>query len=212
MNPDTTPRRKRPMFLYILIALAVVVVGLIVVVAMQPSEFQVVRTTTMAAPPDAIFAQVNDFHKWEAWNPWAKIDPAMKQEYSGEDAGVGAKYAWEGNNQVGSGRMTIIESKPSESIAVQLDFEKPMKGTSVATFTFEPDDGNTRVTWQMAGDNNFMGKAIGLVMNMDTMIGGNFEQGLADMKAVAEAEAQDAPASTTRSAEPAVDSVAQPNL
>jgi len=154
---------------------------------MQPSEFRVVRSATISAPPPAVFAQVNDFHKWEAWNPWAKIDPAMKQGYEGTPAGVGAIYIWAGNNEVGEGRMTITESRPSELIRIKLEFFKPFAATNSAEFTFKPEGNQTAVTWRMSGENNFLAKAIHLFVNMDKMIGGQFEKGLADMKLLVEA-------------------------
>jgi uncharacterized protein YndB with AHSA1/START domain len=170
----------------ILIALAVIVVVFAVIVALQPSEFRVARTATISVPPPAVFAQVNDFHKWEAWNPWGKIDPAMKQTYEGTPDGTGAVYTWSGNNEVGEGRMTITESRPSDLIRIKLEFLKPFAGTSIAEFTFKPEGTQTMVTWSMAGKNNFMAKAFGLFMNMDKMIGGQFDKGLAQMKSVAE--------------------------
>ena len=174
----------------ILLALVVIVAVLVVVVAIQPAEFQVTRTATMAAPAPVVFAQVNDFRKWEAWNPWARIDPAMKQTYAGAPAGMGAVYTWAGNHEVGEGRMTIIESRPSDLIRVRLDFAKPFAGTSVAEFTFKPAGERTAVTWSMRGTNTFVAKAIHLVVNMDRMLGGQFDQGLAQMKSVAEAAAR----------------------
>jgi Polyketide cyclase / dehydrase and lipid transport len=174
------------MLLKILIAIAIVIV-FVVVVAMQPSEFRVARSATISAPPPAVFAQVNDFHKWEAWNPWGKIDPAMKQTYEGAPAGVGAIYTWVGNKNVGEGRMTLTESRPSDLIRIKLEFFKPFAGTNIAEFTFKPAGNQTAVTWSMAGKNNFMAKAIHLFMNMDKMIGGQFETGLAQMKSIVEA-------------------------
>ena len=171
----------------ILIALAVIIVVLVVIVALQPSDFRVTRSTTISAPPPAVFAQVNDFHKWQAWNPWGKIDPAMKQTYEGAPAGTGAIYTWSGNNEVGEGRMTITDSRPNELIRVKLEFFKPFTATNTADFTFKPEGNQTVVSWSMFGDKNFMAKAIHLVMNMDKMIGGQFEKGLADMKSVVEA-------------------------
>ena len=171
----------------ILIAVAVIIVVLAVIVALQPSEFRVARSATISAPAPAVFAQVNDFHKWEAWNPWGKIDPAMKQSYEGAPAGTGAIYTWAGNNEVGEGRMTIIENRPSELIRVKLEFFKPFAATNTAEFTFKPEANQTVVTWSMFGENNFMAKAIHLFMNMDKMIGGQFEKGLASMKSIVEA-------------------------
>ena len=171
----------------ILITLAVIVVVFVGVVAMQPSEFRIVRTATMSAPAPAVFAQVNDFHKWEAWSPWAKLDPAAKNSFEGPPAGTGAIFRWAGNNQVGEGSMTITESRPNELIRFNLEFLKPMAGTSTAEFTFKPEGDQTTVTWSMSGKNNFIAKAICLFMNMDTMVGGKFEEGLAAMKSIVEA-------------------------
>ena len=174
------------MLMKILIALAVIVVVFLAIVATRPAEFRVARTATIAAPPPAVFAQVNDFHKWVAWNPWGKIDPAMKQTYEGAPEGAGAIYTWVGNNEVGQGRMTIVESRPSDRIRIALEFEKPFRATNTAEFTFKPEGDRTVVTWSMVGHNNFVAKAVHLFMDMDKMIGGNFEKGLADMKSVVE--------------------------
>jgi polyketide cyclase/dehydrase/lipid transport protein len=171
----------------ILGALAVVVAGLAVVIALQPSDFRVSRTASIAAPAPVVFAQVNDFHNWTAWSPWAKLDPAMKQTYEGAAAGTGAIYTWVGNREVGEGRMTIVESRPGELIRVKLDFVKPLAGTSVAEFTFRADGDRTAVTWTMTGEKSFVAKAIHVVLSMDRMVGDQFEKGLAAMKTVAEA-------------------------
>ena len=171
----------------ILIAVAVIIVVMVVIVALQPTEFRVARSTTISAPAPAVFAQVNDFHKWEAWNPWGKIDPAMKQTYEGAPAGIGAIYTWAGNNEVGEGRMTLTESRPSELIRIKMEFFKPFAGISTAEFTFKPEGNQTAVTWRMSGENNFMAKAMHLFMNMDKMIGGQFDKGLAQMKSIVEA-------------------------
>ncbi len=157
---------------------------------LMPAEFRVARSATIAAPPPAVFAQVNDFHRWKAWNPWAKLDPAMKETYEGAPAGVGAVYSWLGNGKVGRGRMTLTESRPSELIRIRLEFWKPFAATNTAEFTFRPEGPRTVVTWSMAGKNTFAGKAMSIVIDMDRMIGGNFEQGLADMKAVVEGSAR----------------------
>jgi hypothetical protein len=175
------------MLVKILIVLAVIVVGLASVIALQPARYRVSRSITIAAPAPVVFAQVNDFHNWSAWSPWEKIDPAMKRTYAGPPAGAGAAYSWVGNREVGEGRMTIAESHPSDRIRVDLEFVKPFAGTSVAEFTFRPEGDRTVVTWSMTGDKNFIAKAIHLVMNMDRMIGDQFDKGLAAMKTVAEA-------------------------
>jgi uncharacterized protein YndB with AHSA1/START domain len=174
------------MLVKILIVLAIIVVVLIVIVTLQPSDFRVTRNATISASAPAVFAQVNDFHKWEAWNPWGKIDPAMKHTYEGAPAGTGAIYTWIGNKEVGEGRMTIVESRPSDLIRIKMEFFKPFAGISTAEFTFKPESKQTAVTWSMSGDKNFMAKAIHLFMNMDKMIGGQFEKGLAEMKSIVE--------------------------
>jgi len=170
-----------------LIAFAIIFLVLAVIVALQPPEFRIARSITIATPPAVVFAQVDDFHKWQAWNPWGKVDPAMKQTYEGAPSGTGAIYTWAGNNEVGEGRMTITESRPTDLIRVKLEFLKPFAATHTADFTFKPAGNQTLVTWSMFGEKNFMAKAVHLVMNMDKMIGGQFEKGLADMKSAAEA-------------------------
>jgi hypothetical protein len=170
----------------ILIAIAVVVVLFVLIVALRPSQFRVSRSARMSAPPDWIFPHVNELHKWEAWNPWGKLDPDTKLVYDGPPAGVGATYSWAGNNQVGEGRNTIVNSKPNERVLLRLDFAKPMKATNMAEFTFVPDGSQTVVTWTMTGKNNFVGKAFGLFINCDKMCGGQFEKGLAAMKSLVE--------------------------
>ncbi|MCI0526494.1 MAG: SRPBCC family protein [Nitrospira sp.] len=171
----------------ILIAIGVIIIAVVVVVAMQPSEFHVVRMATMSAPAPAIFAQVNDFHNWEAWSPWAKLDPAMKKTYEGAPAGTGAISTWAGNNQVGEGHATITESRPSDLIRIELEFVRPFAATNTVEFTFKPEGNQTAVTWSMSGKNNFIAKAVHLFMDMDKMVGGDFEKGLAQMKSVVEA-------------------------
>jgi len=177
------------MFLDILILVAIVLVVLIVIVALQPSEFRVERSGSISAPSSVVFAQVNDLHKWEAWSPWAKLDPTAKNSFEGPVAGTGSSMAWVGNNKVGEGRMTITESRPDELIRFRLDFVKPFKGTNTAEFAFKSNGGQTVVTWSMSGKNTFMGKAIGLLLNCGKMIGSQFEKGLADLKSVSEAAA-----------------------
>lgn len=178
------------MFKKILIALALIVIALIVVIALQPAEFRVTRSTTIAAPAPAVFDHVNDFRKWDAWSPWAKLDPAMKKTHEGAQSGVGSIYSWSGNDQVGEGRMTLTDSRPSELVRIKLEFKKPFEATNTTEFSFKPEADKTLVTWSMFGTNNFMAKAFGLFMNMDKMIGGDFDKGLAQLKSVAEAAAK----------------------
>jgi hypothetical protein len=175
------------MLLKLLLIAAVVLALLIVFIATRPAAFHVTRSKSIAAPPAAVFPHVNNFHKWTAWSPWEKIDPALQRTYSGAEAGVGAVYAWKGNSQVGQGSMTILESRPNELIKFRLDFVKPFAGTNYADFTFTPTGSGTEVTWTMTGSLNFITKGIGLVMSMDKMIGGPFDEGLNNLRAITEA-------------------------
>ncbi|HEX4264859.1 MAG TPA: SRPBCC family protein [Verrucomicrobiae bacterium] len=170
----------------IIIAVAVIVVLFVVIVAMRPSDFRITRTGRISAPVEMVFGNVNDFHRWEAWSPWAKMDPNAKSTFTGPAAGAGTSMAWDGNNKVGAGRMTILESRPGEVIRINLEFFKPFKATNLAEFTFKPEGNQTGVTWTMSGKNNFMGKAIGLLMNCDKMIGAQFEQGLANLNSASQ--------------------------
>lgn len=174
----------------ILIALVLIIVVFAIVVATRPAEFRIARSTTIAAPAEVVFAQVNDLHKWDAWSPWAKLDPAMKQTHEGAPAGPGAVYSWAGNREVGEGRMTITESRPSELIRIKLEFIKPFAAVNTTEFTFAPEGNQTQVAWTMTGTNNFMAKAFCMFMSMDKMVGGQFKKGLADLKSVAEAAAK----------------------
>ena len=172
----------------IIVGLAIFLILFIGVVSMQPADFRVARTATIAAPAPAVFAQVNDLHNWEAWSPWAKLDPAMKQSYEGPSSGTGAVYKWAGNSEVGEGSTTITESRPNELVRMKLEMLKPFAATNDVEFTFKPAGDQTDVTWSMAGQKNFMFKAIGLFMDCDKMCGDQFEQGLAQLKSTVETE------------------------
>lgn len=177
------------MLIKILIGLAVIVVAFAIIVAMRPADFRIVRSTTIAAPPEAVFAQVNDLHQWQSWSPWEKLDPQMSRTFLGPPAGVGATYRWVGNKKAGEGVMRIAESRPAYLVRLDLEFIKPFAANNVAEFKFEPEGGKTQVTWSMTGRNGFMGKAFCMVMDMDKMVGADFEKGLAAMKSVAESRA-----------------------
>jgi hypothetical protein len=173
---------------------AVVVLGLIVggfciVVAMQPSTYHIERSAAMAAPPEVVFAQVNDFHNWQAWSPWSKLDPNAKEIFEGPAAGEGAVFRWSGNAEVGEGSMTITESVPHERIKIRLDFVKPMEDTAAVEFTFKPQGEQTEVTWSMDGQNGFIGRAFCLLMNMDmeAMVGDSYAEGLKNIESIVEA-------------------------
>jgi hypothetical protein len=174
------------MWKWILLGLGGVIGAFLIVVAMQPSDFKVERSATMRAPAPAAFAQVNDFQNWRGWSPWEKVDPALKRQYEGPKAGTGSVYAWQGNSDVGEGRMTITESKPGELVRIRLEFFKPFAAVNQADFTFKPAGDSTTVTWTMTGQNNFVSRAICMFVSMDKMVGGMFEQGLTQMKTVVE--------------------------
>ena len=180
------------MFKKILIGLAVALAGLAGVISTRPSTFTVQRSATIQAPPDIAFALVNDFHRWGEWSPWDKRDPNMKRAFEGASAGAGAKYGWTGNDDVGEGRMTIEESKANELVHIKLEFLKPWEATNTTLFTFKPEGEGTTVTWKMEGNNTFMGKAFSMVMDMDGMIGKDFEEGLANMNTAAQARGEEA--------------------
>ena len=178
------------MLLYILLGLAVIVVGFIAVVATRPGDFRITRSAAITAPPAIVFAQVNDLRKWQEFSPWAKMDPAAKNTYEGPATGVGAVFKWDGNKKVGAGIMTIIESRANELVRFKLEFLQPYQATNQVDFIFKAEAAQTVVTWNMAGKSNFVMKAMGLFMNFDEMIGGQFEAGLATLKALTEAAAK----------------------
>ena len=171
----------------VVIALAAIVVIFVIVVVFQPADFRVERTTTIAAPQADVFAKVNDFHQWDAWSPWAKLDPDAKITFEGPDSGQGTVMTWVGNDKVGEGKMTLTESQPNELVKLKVDFVKPFEGTATQEFALKPQGDQTAVTWSMQGHNNsFIQKAFCLVMNGKKMIGDDLEKGLAQLKTVAE--------------------------
>lgn len=170
----------------ILLALVVLIAAFAVYIAVQPSEFSISRSAEMAAPPADVFAQVNDFHKWQEWSPWAKLDPKAKATFDGPESGKGAGFAWDGNSEVGAGRMTITESKPNELILIKLDFLKPFEGTNNVEFMFNPKGDKTLVTWSMKGHNGFLARAACTLMNMKGEVEKQYEKGLANIKAIVE--------------------------
>lgn len=173
----------------ILLSAALVIAGLLVVVALQPDDFRVTRSAVISAPAPAVFEQINNFQRWNDWSPWARLDPQAKNTFEGPPSGVGATFAWAGNHEVGEGRMTITESRAAELIRMKLEFIKPMAATNITEFSFRPKGEQTEVTWSMAGRNNFIGKAVGLIFNCEKMVGGRFEQGLANLNATVAAAA-----------------------
>ncbi len=174
------------MLIPVLITLAAIVALFVFIVILRPNDFRVSRSVKMTAPASKAFEQVNDLHCMNAWNPWVKLDPSIKQTYEGAASGVGASYSWDGNRNVGAGRQTIVESRPHEFVRIMLEFFRPFAGVNEAQFTFVPEGVQTVVTWSMTGKLNFIMKAMGLFMSMDKMCGTSFEKGLADMKAIVE--------------------------
>lgn len=170
---------------YILIGVVVLLVMLVIVIAMQPDDFHYERSAKMNAAPAAVFTHVNDLQKWDAWSPWAKMDPDAKTTFEGPQSGLNAAMSWDGK-KTGQGKMTIIDSQANEQVKFKLEFYKPMAGVSTATFTFKPDNGGTLVSWGMEGKSNFIGKAMSLLMNCGKMMNTQFDSGLANLKTIVE--------------------------
>ena len=168
------------------IVIVVLIAGVLILAATKPDTFRVQRAASIKAPPDKIFALINDFNRWGGWSPWEKKDPAMKRTFGATTSGKGAVYAWEGNKDVGQGRMEIAESIPPSKIALNLDFVKPFEAHNLVEFTLEPKGDATNVTWAMQGDTPYFAKIIHVFINMDKMVGKDFETGLANLKTIAE--------------------------
>ena len=170
----------------IVIALLLTFALLGVFIVMQPDDFTISRTTTMAAAPERIFAEVNDFHRWDAWSPWAKLDPNMNTEIKGPESGKGSVYSWTGDQEVGEGSMTIIESTSPNLVKIDLHFIRPFDSSSVTEFKITPAGSDSNVDWTMVGKHNLMSKAFSLFVDLDKAIGTDLEKGLSQLKAVAE--------------------------
>jgi uncharacterized protein YndB with AHSA1/START domain len=174
------------MFKKIVLVVVLIVAVILIIAAFKPSNFTVQRTATIQAPPEKVFPLINDYHNWPAWSPWEKLDPSMKRSLSGPPSGTGAVYEWEGNSKAGQGRMEITESVPSSKVGIRLDFIKPMEGHDNVQFNLQPNGNSTTVTWTMSGPVSYPAKVMTVFVSMDKMIGGDFETGLANMKAAAE--------------------------
>jgi hypothetical protein len=170
----------------ILAVLVVLIAAFAGYVALQPDELLVQRQATIAAPPAAVFEQVNDLKKWDAWSPWAKMDPNAKIGFEGPAAGKDAAFTWSGNDKIGEGRMTIVDSRPAELVDIKVDFTKPFENSSSSKFELKPEANQTLVTWSMGGRQNFIEKAMCIVFNGKKMISDEMEKGLSNLKAVAE--------------------------
>ncbi len=170
----------------IALALVALIAGVLIFATTKPDTFTVQRSTTIKAPPEKIFAVLNDFRRWTEWSPWEKLDPAMKRTLGGAPAGKGATYAWEGNGQAGAGRMEIVESTLASKVGIQLDFIKPFEGHNLTAFTLTPQGDATQVNWTMSGPTPFVSKLMQVFVDMDQMIGKDFEEGLANLKTLTE--------------------------
>jgi hypothetical protein len=170
----------------IALALLLILAAVLAFAATRPDTFHVKRATAIKAPPEKIFPLVNDFKRWGAWSPYENRDAHMKRTYSGTPAGKGSTYSWEGNKDVGAGRMEIVEAAPPGRVAIKLDFTRPFEAHNSVVFTMVPAGDATEVTWDMQGPANYLSKLIGLFIDIDTMVGKDFEAGLANLKAAAE--------------------------
>jgi uncharacterized protein YndB with AHSA1/START domain len=170
----------------ILITLAVLIGGVLLLASTKPDDFSVKRSVAIKAPPEKVFALINDFNRWPVWSPWEKLDPAMSRSFSGASSGQGAIYGWKGNSDVGEGRMEILQSTPSSRVVIKLDFISPFEAHNTAEFTLESKTDATAVTWTMVGPMPFASKLMSVFASMDTLVGKDFEAGLANMKTAAE--------------------------
>jgi uncharacterized protein YndB with AHSA1/START domain len=169
------------------LTLLVLLVALFAYAATRPDSFTIQRSTSIKAPPEKIYPLISDFHRWSAWSPYEKMDTTMKKTYSGASSGAGAVYEWEGNSNVGKGRMEIADATPPSKVGIKLDFLEPFEAHNRAEFTLEPKaDSTTTVTWSMHGQNLYIGKVMSVFVSMERMIGKDFETGLANLKAIAE--------------------------
>jgi uncharacterized protein YndB with AHSA1/START domain len=173
----------------VLMGVAAFVVLFVLLVVTRPGTVHIERSRVIAAPPHVVFSILNDLHKFDSWSPWAKLDPNMAKDFSGAESGVGASYHWAGNDDVGEGRMTITAAEPGARVEEKLEFIKPFADTNTATYALAPEGEGTKVTWSLHGDASFMEKAMAMFMDMDGMVGKDFEEGLGNLDGVAQAEA-----------------------
>ena len=162
------------------------IVALLIYAATRPDTFRLQRSITINAPPDRVFPFLNDFHQWPLWSPWERMDPNMRKTHSGSTQSRGAVYEWDGNKNVGTGRLEIVESVPPSTVKIKLDFFKPFEAHNTTEFTLDGRDGSTNVTWAMHGPQPYMMKVMSIIMNSDKMVGGQFETGLGNLTALAE--------------------------
>ena len=174
------------MWMTILLVIVAIFAIIVLLASRQPDGFQIVRSATVQAPPDRVFPLINDFHNWLKWSPWEKLDPAMKKDFGGPASGVGSSYAWSGNSKAGEGRMEITESEAPSRVKLDLNFIRPFKSNNTTQFDLSPSGNGTNVNWTMNGSANFMTKIWMIFVNMDKMVGKDFEEGLMNLKRVTE--------------------------
>ena len=173
----------------IAIAVVALVGAVLIFAATKPDTFRIERSTLIKAPPERVFALIDDFHQWEKWSPWERIDPQLQRTYSGANSGKGAVYAWNGNKDVGAGRMEIVESTPPAKIVLTLDFSAPFEAHNLVQFSLDPQGDATKLTQAMYGPSPYVSKLMGIFFDMDKMVGDKYEEGLASIKALAEKNA-----------------------
>jgi len=174
------------MFKMIVIVVVVLIGAVLGLAITKPDTFRIERSATIKAPPEKVYLLINDFHQWPQWSPWERMDPAMQRNHDGARSGVGATYAWEGNKKVGRGRMEIVDSSAPSKVTIKLDFLAPFEAHNTAEFVLTTQGDATTVTWAMTGPNMFLGKVMSVFTSMDSMVGKDFESGLANLKAIAE--------------------------
>ena len=170
----------------IAIVIVVAIAAILGYATLRPDDFRVQRSVTIKAPPEKIFALIDDFHAWGSWSPFEQLDPGMKRTFSGAASGKGAAYAWDSTGKAGAGSMEIKESTPPSKILIKLDFTKPLEGHNTAEFSIDTQGGSSKVTWAMYGPSPYVAKVMGIFFSMDSMIGKDFESGLANLKNAAE--------------------------
>lgn len=185
-SPTPTLAFSTPLVTTVLSLLAAFIAVVLVIAALRSPHFRIERSVSIDAPAAEIFPHLNDLRKSNVWSPWVKLDPNASYRFDGPESGVGASSAWDGNNQIGAGRQTIIETRPNELVQLRLEFLRPFKATNTAEFALEPVGGRTVVSWSLVGENNFVCRLVMLFINQDKMIGGQFEKGLAELKALVE--------------------------
>ena len=178
----------KKIILGVAVACVLLVVGLCVIISLQPGTFSIQRSTVVDAPPAVVFAKLNDLEAWDQWSPWRALDPNPKTTLSNPSSGKGATFTWDGNAEIGAGSLTIVDSTPDKQVEVEQAFTRPIAGTALMTFTVAPQDGGTRLMWRIEGHNNFVAKAMCMLVDMDAMLGPSFEQGLENIKRLVESK------------------------